>query len=107
GIVVGASDHILNLTGYYENDRFDARVSYNYRSEYLNEVAYFGAEIWTDDYGQLDVSASFDVTDFAEVTFDALNLTDENTDQFHLDPDRASKIYDNDRRFLVGVNLNF
>ena len=107
GIVVGASDHVLNLTGYYEIDRFDARLSYNYRSEYLNEVAYFGSEIWTDAYGQLDFAASFDVTEYAEITFDALNIFDENTDQFHLDPSRPSKLYDNDRRILVGINLNF
>ena len=107
GIVVGASDHVLNLTGFYENERFDARLSYNYRSEYLNEVAYFGSEIWTDAYGQLDFAASFDVMDNAEITFDALNIFDENIDQFHFDPSRPSKLYDNDRRILVGVNLNF
>ena len=107
GIVVGASDHILNLTGYYEDDRFSARLSYNYRSEYLNEAAYFGSEIWTDDYGQLDFSASFDVTEYAQLTFDAINILDEDVDQFHLDPARPSKLYDNDQRFLVGVNFNF
>ena len=107
GIVVGASDHALNLTGYYENERFDARLSYNYRSEYLNEAAYFGSEIWTDAYGQLDFSASFDISEFAELTFDAINMLDENINQFHLDPSRPSKLYDNDRRILVGVNLNF
>ena len=107
GVVVGASEQALNLTGYYENDRFDARLSYNYRSEYLNEVAYFGSEIWTDAYGQLDFSASFHVTDYAEITFDVLNIFDSNIEQFHLQSSRLSKLYDNDQRFLVGVNLNF
>ena len=107
GIVVGASDHVLNLTGYYENDRFDARLSSNYRSEYLNEAAYFGSEIWTDAYGQLDFSASFDITDYAQVTFDALNILDEDVDQYHLVRSRPSKLYDNDRRVLVGININF
>ncbi len=107
GIVVGASDHVLNLTGYYEDNRFDARLSYNYRSEYLNEAAYFGSEIWTDAYGQLDFSASFDVNEQVQITFDALNILDEKVDQFHLVRSRPSKLYDNDRRILAGINVNF
>ncbi|MBC6428686.1 MAG: TonB-dependent receptor [Cellvibrionales bacterium] len=107
GVVTGVSDEVYNLTGYYEDDRLDVRVSYNWRSEYLNEVAYFGSEIWTDAYGQLDISASYDITDNFELTFDALNVTDEDIDQYHLITSRPSKIYDNDQRFLVGLNFSF
>ena len=41
--IPGLSEEVINTTLYYENDRFGARVSSRYRSEFRGEVSGFGA----------------------------------------------------------------
>jgi TonB-dependent receptor len=72
----GLSKDAYNATLYYEDDRLDMRVSYNYRSDYL--AAAFGGQSNTNfvhDYEQLDFSAGYHVTDSIKVTLQGVNLT--------------------------------
>ena len=62
---------------YYENDTFNARFAYSWRSEYLLEVTN-GFPEFLDDRGQLDFSARYNINDNWQITFDGLNLTEEN-----------------------------
>ena len=107
GVVEGASDHTFNATFYYEHESLSARLSYNWRSKFLNETSYFGSETWTDDYGYLTFSSSYRVNDNIDLVGQVINITDEDVDQYHLIPQRRSKVYDNDRRFVVIVNARF
>ena len=105
GVIEGASDHSLNTTVYYEHEGVSARLSYNWRSKYLSETSYFGSETWTDDYGYLTFSAGYRINEQIEIVGQLINITDEDVDQYHLIPERRSKVYDNDRRFVVSVNF--
>jgi iron complex outermembrane recepter protein len=107
GLVVGNSQNMYNLTGYYENDLLSARVSYNYRSEWFNGVNEFGSEAFNDEYGQWDASVTFRVTDFMDIVVEGVNLTDEEIYQYHIDKASASAVYTNGRRFVAGVNFTF
>lgn len=107
GLVAGASKHIVNVIGFYEDERLSARIAYNYRSSFLNEIPYFGAEIATEGFSQLDFSGGYRLTDWAELSVEAINLLNSKTRSYNQIPERAELIYTNDRRFLAGVNLRF
>ena len=76
---LGVSDVSYNLAGFYENGPFEARLAYTWRDSFLNDEATpLGfTERYTDEYGQLDFSASFDLNDNISFFLDGVNLTDE------------------------------
>ncbi|MFG6417119.1 TonB-dependent receptor [Roseateles sp. DC23W] len=78
--LVGMSPDARNLTLYYEDSKFSARVSAAYRSKYLinvlgdvngHDVSFVNAST------NIDFSASYNVTPKLKVTFEAANLTDQ------------------------------
>lgn len=75
----GVSEHNLNLIGYYETDRYGIRVVYNLRSEYdlASTASFTGAARSVRARGQIDLSASYNISDTLSLGFDAYNLTDE------------------------------
>jgi len=107
GLVKDVSEHLMNLSGYYENEFMSARLSYNYRSEYYNGINYFGSEYYTEAAGQFDASASFTVAEGVDVVLEAVNLTDESVEQYHIEEGNPTNSYKNGRRLVVGVNMNF
>ncbi len=77
-----SSRHSYNLTGYYEDDLFQVRVAYNWRSEYMiRESGSYGNRLH-DDFGSLDLSAVYHVTDYLDVKLDVNNLLEEGSKQF-------------------------
>ena len=107
GLVRDVSDHLLNLSGYYENKFMSARLSYNYRTEYYNGISAFGSEYFTDSYGQFDASMSFSLNQEIDLVLEAVNLSNETVEQYHIDQGNPSSRYENGRRFVVGINLNY
>jgi iron complex outermembrane recepter protein len=107
GQVIGASKHMYNVTAFYENDNFGARLMYNYRTQWYKGVSWTGAELWNDDYGQLDFSSSYDFSDNIQLVVEGVNLTDEEVVEFDGQKSRLMSVYQNGRRFVVGVNISF
>jgi iron complex outermembrane receptor protein len=107
GLIAGNSRHMANLTGYFENDSFSARLSYNYRTEFFNGVGEFGNEVYTDDFGQLDASVTYNFSETVSFVVEAVNLMDEDLYQYHIDKARPASLYENGRRFTAGVNIRF
>ncbi|WP_196138858.1 TonB-dependent receptor [Aliikangiella sp. G2MR2-5] len=105
--VAGASEHMFNTTFFYETDDFGARLMYNYRSEWFNGPHWTGAELWTESFGQIDFSSSYNLTENVDLVFEAVNLNDEEVVRYDGDPARLMSIYQNGRRFVLGVNLSF
>jgi TonB-dependent receptor len=73
----GVSKHNVNLIGFYETDDFGIRMVYNWRNAYdlASTASFTGAARSVRSRGQLDLSASYNITDWATVAFDAYNLT--------------------------------
>jgi TonB-dependent receptor len=72
----GTSDFVLNIGPYYEKYGFSARISYQYRSSWLDglgEPGVGGNFFWAPD-GELDVSARYAITRNIEVYADLSNL---------------------------------
>jgi iron complex outermembrane receptor protein len=102
----GNSKDTYNLSGYFENERVSARLSYTYRSDWfvtfdrttpLNQEA----------LSSVDASLVVNVLENVAVTLDALNLTNEKTKQFAGTELRPRAIYDNGRVYYAGVRLKF
>ena len=73
--------------GYYETDTYSARLAYNWRSEYMiRELPGFYGNREHQSYGTLDFSANYSVTDNIDVTFEAVNLTEEDSIQIGVAP---------------------
>jgi len=100
------SKHSLNLTGWYENERLSARLSYNYRSKYFIDIDR-AAQLNSSSVTSLDASVSFNVTEQIAVTFDAVNLTDETIKQYSGTTSRPRAYYKNGRIFYGGVRVKF
>jgi iron complex outermembrane receptor protein len=58
-----------------------------------------------DSYGSLDASLNLRVTDAIRISFDALNLTDENLKYYGNTTAQPRALYDNGRVFYAGVHL--
>lgn len=107
GSAEGASEHMFNAQAFYETEDFQARLMYNFRTEWYKGVDWTGANKWNDDYGQWDFSSSYKLTDNINLVFEAINLTDEETVEYDHAAIRHMSKYQNGRRYLVGVNMNF
>jgi len=107
GLIEGTSQDMLNLSAYYENDTFGARIMYNYRSEWYKGQHFNGDELYNDDFGQWDASANWNFNENVTFTLEAVNLGDEEIKEYNIDKARVMSIYSNGRRFVAGVRINF
>lgn len=86
---IGISRNALNLTLIYEHARFSTRVAYNWRSKFLMGVGQNGFNgnvngiwrlpVYTDDYGQLDASIQYNLTDHLYLSLMGINLANAET----------------------------
>ena len=104
---VGLADKAYNVTLFYENDRFQARVSYNYKDKYVEGIGYEMYPIWRAGYGQTDVSVSYNLNDRTQLTLEGINVTDEVTKGYTMDPSFPTMYELSGRRFTLGVRMNF
>ena len=104
---IGLADNTYNVTLYYENDRFQARASYNYKDKYVEGIGYEMYPIWRDGYGQTDISVSYNVTDMIQVNLEAINVTDEATTGYTMDPSFPVMYEKSGRRVSMGLRMNF
>ena len=68
----GVSDS-ANAVLYYENYGFQARVAYNWRDEFL--AGYGTDPFFVEDYGQFDVSASYEFDNGLSIFAEGINVT--------------------------------
>jgi TonB-dependent receptor len=82
--LTGLSKDAFNATLYFDNKTFSARVAAAYRSDYLTTVpGRNGNDVeGTASTLNIDFSSSYVINDNITVSFEALNLTDEEDDQW-------------------------
>lgn len=111
--LLGLSDTSYNLIGIYQDDRFEFRLAYNWRSEYYSSYRDFvtGNPILQDDIGFLDASFRWTITDSLEFRAQAANLLDtQATASQEVDASGqtyARSVFDNDRRLELGLRYEF
>jgi iron complex outermembrane recepter protein len=104
--IPGNSENAFNLTAYFENERVSARLAYTYRSEFFVTFDR-STQLNQDDLKSLDASVSVNITDQLALTFDGVNLTNEEIVQFASDSFRPRAVYDNGRIYFAGARFKF
>ena len=108
--VYGTSKNTYNLSGYFENDLFNARLSYTYRSDFYAGVAR------TDDFfqagvGNLSASLGYKATDWMSISLDALNLNDPKLEYYSQVNGEGRKLpyafYENGRQYYLSLRFKF
>jgi len=102
GEMLNSSKNTWNLTGFYEDERFSARLAYSYRSAYKAGVDR-GASQHVDSMPSLAASVNVKLTEHLTLTFDALNLTNETIKMYAENKDRPRAFYSNGRTFYLGL----
>ena len=103
----GLADETYNLTFYYENQKFDARIAYNYKDKYVEYIASDMYPVYRKAYGQTDLSVGYQLTDFIKFTLEGINITDEETSAYTIDPSFPSMYEFSGRRISLGVRADF
>lgn len=104
---IGLADKAYNFTLYYENDKFQARVSYNYKDKYVEGIGYEMYPIWRSGYGQTDFSVSYNINERIQLSLEGINITDEVTKGYTMDPSFPTMYEKSGRRFSLGLRMNF
>jgi iron complex outermembrane receptor protein len=103
----GLTDETYNLTVYYEKHRFDARLSYNYKDKYVERIERDMYPVYRDAYGQTDIALGYQVTGDIKVFLEGINITDEETTAYTIDPSFPTMYEVSGRRVSLGVRANF
>lgn len=104
----GLSPNNYSGAVFYEKHGISARVAYTLRDEYL--VACNGAggvAQYHESYGQLDASASYDVTENFQVFVQGVNLTNDRQYDYSIYKERAIYQAHDGTRVNVGVRAKF
>jgi iron complex outermembrane receptor protein len=101
----GNSRDQINASLYYEDARYSLRLSYNYRSKSYGELL-SGTQDETNSYQQWDFSANWTPVDYATLYIEGINLTNE-VIYYRTANDIPQGLYENGRRFAMGVRLRF
>lgn len=89
-------------------DRLQARIAYNWRDDFLLSRSGDGTQPeYTDSFGQLDLSLSYDFTDNLTVAFEGINVTNETRLQYLGQRDRVSLVQMSGARYQFGLRASF
>jgi iron complex outermembrane receptor protein len=102
--IPGNSEHSGNVVGFFENDRFGARLAYSYRSEFFVTFDR-STRLNQDALKSLDASLTLNLFRGLSFTVDGVNLTDEKIVQFATDRFRPRAVYDNGRYYFFGFRF--
>lgn len=104
----GAAPHMFNGSLSWENDRFSARVSVNYSSDYLDAL---GGNEFEDSYYDkqlfLDANASYKITRYLRVFAEANNLTNQPLRYYQGVSHRVKQMEYYQPKFTLGLKFDF
>lgn len=104
----GFAEHSYNLVGFYDKGSFQSRLAYNWRDNFMSSRSGDGIQPeYTDEYGQLDLSMSYDFTDSLTASFEAINLTNETRLMYLGQRDRVSLVEMSGTRYQIGLRATF
>ncbi|MCC4617770.1 TonB-dependent receptor [Xanthomonas campestris pv. asclepiadis] len=98
----GLSKNSYNAILSYETSRFQGRVAYNWRSDWLVTTAGNGTgnlPVYNKGFGQLDASLRFNINDVWSISLDGVNLLDTRRESYLGTESRYRDFVINDRRY--------
>jgi len=104
--MLGTSKNTYNVGAYFENERFNARVNYTYRSEFFSGLDRATA-FWQDEVDTVSASLGWKINDNFSLNLDALNLNNPKTAYYAENRDRPRSIYENGRQYYLNFRFKF
>ena len=109
--ISGLSEMLGNATLYYETNKWGARISANYRDEYVAWPLAIANDEFGDGFNStlyVDFSAFYQINEKMKLTFDAINLTNQREEQFSdLVARRLYNTTSSGTTFFTGINYRF
>ncbi|WP_349810903.1 TonB-dependent receptor [Xanthomonas dyei] len=96
-----------NVIPYWEHGDWTVRLNYSYRSKYFTQIGRLESRDFADAYKQLDLNASYQITDYMGITFGATNLLDSTYRVFSNTRDTPTAFYKNGRGYQAQLNFKF
>ncbi len=106
--LLGLSDS-ANVVLMYENFGFTVRLAYNWRDEFLSQANYqaFRNPIYVEEYDQVDLSVGYDVNDNLAITFEGINLLEEDVRWHGRSEKQVWRLEEQGARYAVGARYKF
>ncbi len=105
--VVGASKNTGNLIAYYEDDHFNARVAYNYRSSFYSGVDRASA-LYQDSTATVSATLGYRYNDHLAFTLDGMNLNNPVLKYYGPAGDsQPERFYVNGRQYYLNMHLKY
>ncbi|MBN6149611.1 TonB-dependent receptor [Xanthomonas sp. AmX2] len=101
------SRNTYNVIPYWENGPWMVRVNYSYRSKYFTQIGRLNSNIFTDEYKQLDLTASYEINDWMSVSLSATNLLDSTYYWYNEVKYAPIGMYKNGRGYQAQLNFKF
>ena len=106
--LVGLPDNILNAMLFYENERFSARVAYNWRDSFLHLESLHFASRSRASVGQLDASVSFALFGDWSLYLEGVGLNNPLEETYDADdPNLPSQSRQVGARYFFGIRGGF
>ncbi len=98
-----------NLVGFYETDKWNVRVAYNWRDKFLSGL-FDGAgpnPSYTEAYGQVDINVGYNVTPNLSLQAEVINATD-GTQRIHgRTKEQVYYVTQTGPRYMIGARYKF
>jgi iron complex outermembrane receptor protein len=102
--LVGTSKNTYNVSGFYEDTHFSARVAYTYRSAFFSGLDRNTA-FSQDAIGSLAASFGYTINEHFSVTLDGQNLGDATLKYYALNTDQPRAFYKNGRQYYLNLRV--
>lgn len=99
-----------NVVAFYEKGPFQARVAFNNRKGFIQNLVspYGGTDpMYTESYGQWDISSSYDLTDNVTIFAEGINITGEDIRRHGAIKSHFIEMERNGTRWALGVRASF
>jgi TonB-dependent receptor len=110
-VLPGLSDS-ANFIGFYDKDGFQARFAYNWRDSFVGGIgqdagsAAINPQI-IDSYGQLDVSASYEISENLTVFADGINILEADYRVYSREKLQVLQAGQTGARYNLGIRYTF
>jgi iron complex outermembrane receptor protein len=104
--LVGTSKNTYNASGYFENKKFSARVTYTYRSAFFSGLDRNSA-FSQDDIGALAASLQYTLNDMFSLSLDGQNLNNPTLKYYSQNKDQPRAFYKNGAQYYFTVRAKF
>jgi len=104
--MLGASKTTANGGVYFENDVWNARLSYSWRSDFL-AAQDRGTPLYQEGSGTLSASFNYNITKNVQLTVSGLNLNNPILKNYIYNKDQPARFYANGVQYYAGLHIKY